>query len=142
MKFRLLESLIQDVPDEISICEFECRRSICTADDPAKCELHQHTAELLQQTSLDKRAAYRSIDSSRTRKPDSPGKWQSVWLYEVKPLLYLLSGFAVIYHFESLIGYGVGGLLSIAAIRVWVMRFRSRASLLRDNVNFTRNTDR
>ena len=120
MKGWILKNLIQDVPEELSVCEFDCRKSTCTASDLAECELYQ-------QASVDRNVVSQNIDNSRTKELDLPTKWQPIWLYEVIPFVYLLSGFAIIYHFDSLIGYAVGGLLLIAALQIWVMRFKYRA---------------
>ena len=137
MKNWLLKNLVQDVPDELSVCEFDCRKSICRACDRAECEL-------LQQASVDRKTVSQNIDNSRTKEPDFPAKWQPVWLYEVMPFAYLLCGLASIYYFDSLIGYVVGGPLLIAALHVWVMRFKYRAmnTLPLDNANFTHHADR
>jgi hypothetical protein len=37
----LLQRFIQDVPEEISFCEFECPRSKCCMSDWAVCDLNQ-----------------------------------------------------------------------------------------------------
>ena len=79
------------------------------------------------------------IDNSRMKELDLPTKWQPFWLYEVIPFVYLLSGFAIIYHYDSLIGYGVGGLLLIAALQIWVMRFKYRAMNIRTHIRKPRH---
>ena len=139
MKGWLLKKLIQDVPEELSVCEFDCRKSTCTASDQAQAE-----CELYQQALVYRNVVSQNVDNSRTKELDLPTKWQPVWLYEVMPFVYLLSGLAIIYHFDSLIGYGVGGLLFITALQIWVMRFKYRAmnTLPPDNASFTHHTDR
>ena len=40
----LLQKLIQEVPEELSVCEFDCPKTTCTGRDWAECELrHQST---------------------------------------------------------------------------------------------------
>ena len=34
----LIEQLIQDVPESIAVCEFDCRRNDCTAEEWVSCE--------------------------------------------------------------------------------------------------------
>ena len=36
---RLLQNLIQEVPEELSVCEFDCPKTRCTLKDWAECEL-------------------------------------------------------------------------------------------------------
>ena len=136
MKDWLLKNLIQDVPEDLSVCEFDCQKSTCTASDRDECEFHQ-------QVSVDRDVVFQNIDNSRTKGLDLPTKWQPLWLYELMPFGYLLSGLAIIYHFDSLIGYGVGGLLLIAALQIWVMRLKYRAmnTLPPDKSRPTHDTD-
>lgn len=136
MKDWLQKNLVQDVPEELSVCEFDCEKKTCAASYRAKCKL-------LQRASVDRNVVPQNINKSRTMEPDLPTKWQPLWFYEVMPFGYLLAGFAIIYHFDSLIGYGVGGLLLVAALQIWVMRFKYRATntLPPDNASSTHNTD-
>ena len=41
---KLLQWLVQEIPEELSVCEFVCRKTECTISDWAVCELrHQDT---------------------------------------------------------------------------------------------------
>jgi curli biogenesis system outer membrane secretion channel CsgG len=44
MFHRLLSMLIQEVPEEISVCEFECPMATCTASNRATCSIRNRTA--------------------------------------------------------------------------------------------------
>jgi hypothetical protein len=48
------------------------------------------------------------------------------------PFVYLVAGLATIFHFESLAGYGAGGLLLLAA--VLIMKMRSDYRRFRDTI--------
>lgn len=117
MKGRLLKNLIQEVPEELSVCEFECRKSACTARDCAECTMYQ-------QASHGRNCTTRR--STRMKDQDPGIKWQPIWLYEVMPFIYLLAGFAVFYNYDSFIGYSIAGLLLITALLVWAMRIKYR----------------
>ena len=39
---RLLNNLIQEVPEELSVCEFDCPYTECTVKDWVECELRHH----------------------------------------------------------------------------------------------------
>lgn len=43
MFHRLLSMLIQEVPEEISVCEFECPMATCTASNWATCSIRNRT---------------------------------------------------------------------------------------------------
>lgn len=134
MKGRLLKNLVQEVPEDLSVCEFECRKSSCTASDCAECERHQQALQGIHGISQ-----YNApIEDRETRI-----KWLPVWLYEVMPFIYLLAGFAVSYRYDSLVGYVVGGLLLIAAIIIWAMRIRYRSMniLSSDKPRFPHHSD-
>lgn len=118
MKARLLNNLIQDVPEEYSVCEFECRETTCTVKNHMECELFQQ--------------ASKGAHSFRQHNPRISGqqpdtKLQPVWLYEVMPIIYILAGFTVLFRYDSYIGYVIGGLLLILAIIIWAMRIKHRA---------------
>jgi hypothetical protein len=38
---RLLQRFIQEIPEDLSVCEFDCPLKECTDRDWAKCELRQ-----------------------------------------------------------------------------------------------------
>ena len=118
MKDRLLKNLIQDVPEELSVCEFECRKSICTTSDCADCERYQQALKGIHGISQ---------CNSHMQGQEPSTRWQPIWLYEVMPFIYLLAGFTVFYRYDSFVGYGVGSLLLIAAIIIWAMRIKYRA---------------
>jgi hypothetical protein len=40
----LLKNLIQEVPEELAICEFDCPNNECAVRDWAKCELRRQTS--------------------------------------------------------------------------------------------------
>jgi hypothetical protein len=41
---RLLQSLVQEVPEELSVCEFDCPHTRCIAISRAECELLNEAA--------------------------------------------------------------------------------------------------
>ena len=41
---RLLQKLVDEVPEELSICEFDCPVTKCTARDWSECELRHQAA--------------------------------------------------------------------------------------------------
>ena len=41
--YRFKNQIIQDVPENIAVCEFECRKPHCTMGDGGKCELRLHS---------------------------------------------------------------------------------------------------
>jgi len=49
-------------------------------------------------------------------------KWKPDWLYELMPYIYSMSGIAAIFYFDTVAGYGAGGLLLLAAALIWKMR--------------------
>jgi hypothetical protein len=119
MRGRLMKNLIQEVPEELSVCEYGCRNDTCSPSDWAQCELRQQELQGRRYTvRSDNRAMDQQAQSNK----------QPFWLYEVVPFMYLLAGFACFYYFDSLIGYEAGALLLTAAILIWVMRFKYRAS--------------
>jgi hypothetical protein len=42
------QQIVQDVPDEDALCEFDCRKKQCSAGDWAKCENRLQSVRLLQ----------------------------------------------------------------------------------------------
>lgn len=71
-------------------------------------------------------------------------KWKPEWLYEVMPFVYLFTGFVVIYHFDSVAGYGAGALLLMAAFLIWAMRleYRAKNAASSDTSRFPHRPDR
>ena len=126
MKGRLLKNITQDVPEEISVCEFECRKSTCTARDLTECELHQQASKGIH--SINRYNAYMISQKPNTKR-------QPILLYELLPFIYLVAGFTVFYHYDSFIGYGVGGLLLITSIIIWAMRLKYRAMHIHSHDN-------
>ena len=59
---RLFSRLIQEVPDEISVCEFECPMATCIASNRATCPLRNRTVHKLDVEIL--RSATASDDDS------------------------------------------------------------------------------
>jgi hypothetical protein len=51
---RWLKQQVQDVPDELALCEFDCRRAQCTSDEWATCErrINRAAGELLPSRSV------------------------------------------------------------------------------------------
>ena len=49
-------------------------------------------------------------------------RWKPDWLYELMPYIYSMSGIAAIFYFDTVAGYGAGGLLLLAAALIWKMR--------------------
>ena len=52
--------------------------------------------------------------------------WKPDWLYESMPYIYMVTGLAAIFHFDTPIGYGSGALLLIAAFLIILMRIENR----------------
>jgi hypothetical protein len=46
----LLKNLVQEVPEQLSVCEFDCPNNECTISDWVGCELRQQA--LLQENSI------------------------------------------------------------------------------------------
>ena len=88
MKGQLLKELIQDVPEEYSVCEFECRQPICTAQDHAECELCQQAP---------KRTHGIRQYNVRINGKQPNTEWLPVWLYEAMPIICVLAGFTISY---------------------------------------------
>lgn len=49
-------------------------------------------------------------------------KWKPRWLYEAMPFIYSIAGLTMILYFGTPAGYGVGALLLITALWIWMMR--------------------
>ena len=57
-------------------------------------------------------------------------RWKPDWLYVAMPFIYWLAEFAVLYYFDTPLGYGAGALLLIAAFLIWVKRATNRATTM------------
>ena len=53
--------------------------------------------------------------------------WLPDWLYEAMPFVYMVAGFAAIFHFGTPAGLAVGVLLLLAALMILKMRKDARA---------------
>jgi hypothetical protein len=62
---------------------------------------------------------------------NTPNKWKPKWLYDAMPHFYSVAGLTMIFYFGTPAGYGVGALLLIAALWIWVMRSAKRAFMNR-----------
>lgn len=135
MRKWLEKNLIQEIPEEFTVCEYECRKNICPYHDWSECELRQQAMQSSQHVTR---------DDDHLAGQQSQVKWQPIWLYEVLPFVYILSGFACSYYFDSPFGYTTGALLFVAALLVWVMRFRYRArkALSRESSRYSHHSDR
>jgi hypothetical protein len=38
----MINHVVQDVPEDIMVCEFDCRKAQCTMVEAERCEKHQH----------------------------------------------------------------------------------------------------
>lgn len=46
----LMDHLIQDVPESIAVCEFDCRKPDCTPEQWASCERRLRTVQQFRET--------------------------------------------------------------------------------------------
>ena len=135
MKGWLMKHLIQDTPEELSVCEFDCRKSHCTARIHAECGLRKSMA----------RGSNDIVQcSTRVKEPEPITEWQPIWIYEAMPFVYLFAAFTISYYFESIIGYCISGILLIAALFFLAKRikYRSRNALSLDKSPFSHRSNR
>jgi hypothetical protein len=58
-------------------------------------------------------------------------RWKLKRLYDANPLTYFVAGLTTIFYFGTPAGYGVGALLLIAALWIWMLRSVRRAFMNR-----------